>query len=162
MTGTATREAGQAPAEEAGFLRLDQHVCFALYTASGLMTRIYRPLLEPLGLTYPQYLAMLALWERSPSTVSEVSERLGLEPATLTPLLKRLEQAGLVTRRRDETDERRVLIEPTDEGRALREKAKAVPRDLSCAIGTDQAELAELRRLLGDFIDRLKGATSRE
>lgn len=162
MTGTRTDEAGQALANEASFLRLDQHVCFALYTASGLMTRIYRPLLEPLGLTYPQYLAMLALWEYAPSTVSEVSDRLGLEPATLTPLLKRLEQAGLVTRRRDKDDERRVLIEPTVAGHALRERARTVPRDLSCAIGAEQEDLAELRRLLGDFIEKLKGAAARD
>ena len=87
MTGTVADEARQVPAEEAGFLRLDQHVCFALYTASGLMTRIYRPLLEPLGLTYPQYLCLLVLWRRDGLALKEIGEQLGLDSGTLTRCL---------------------------------------------------------------------------
>lgn len=128
MTTETTIRSKQTPAQFAGVAKLDQQLCFALYSASGLMTKLYRPLLDPLGLTYPQYLAMLALWERAPSTVGELGEALGLDSATLTPLLKRLEAGGLVTRRRDPADERRVLVEPTAEGQALREQAKAYRR----------------------------------
>lgn len=98
------------PAASGGIRRPDQQLCFALYSASGLMTRLYRPLLDPLGLTYPQYLAMLALWERAPSTVGELGEVLGLDSATLTPLLKRLEACGLVTRRCHPVAPRRVSL----------------------------------------------------
>ncbi|MBN9268669.1 MAG: MarR family transcriptional regulator, partial [Mesorhizobium sp.] len=108
-TKETTRASPAGAAGTAPTPRLDQQLCFALYSASGLMTKLYRPLLDPLGLTYPQYLAMLALWERAPSTVGELGEALGLDSATLTPLLKRMEAGGLVTRRRDPEDERRVL-----------------------------------------------------
>ena len=108
MTTRTTASPLDVPADFAGIPKLEQHLCFALYSASGLMTRLYRPLLEPLGLTYPQYLAMLVLWERAPSTVGALGEALGLDSATLTPLLKRLEANGLVTRRRDAADERRA------------------------------------------------------
>ena len=128
MTPRTTPSPLDVPADFAGIPKLAQHLCFALYSASGLMTKLYRPLLEPLGLTYPQYLAMLALWEHAPRTVGEVGETLGLDSATLTPLLKRLEANGMVTRRRDPADERRVLVEPTPRGQALREDAKAVSR----------------------------------
>lgn len=115
-------------------LRLDQQLCFPLYAASNLMTRLYRPLLEELGLTYPQYLAMLALWEASPCTVSALGERLLLDSGTLTPLLKRLEAAGLVRRVRDAADERRVLVSLTDNGLALRDRADGVPHRLVCRV----------------------------
>lgn len=115
-------------------LRLDQQLCFPLYAASNLMTRLYRPLLDELGLTYPQYLAMLALWEASPSTVSALGERLLLDSGTLTPLLKRLEGAGLVCRTRDTADERRVLVSLTAEGLALRNRAESVPQRLLCRV----------------------------
>src|SRR5882757_5203381 len=131
---TSTRK---VPAQDAGAFavpRLDQQLCFALYSASGLMTKLYRPLLEPLGLTYPQYLAMLALWQRSPSTIGELGEALGLDSATLTPLLKRMEAGGLVTRRRDSADERRVLVEPTAKGQALRARIKDVSLALACSV----------------------------
>src|SRR5438105_12628747 len=104
-------------------LRLDNQLCFALYSASLAMTKLYKPLLDPLGLTYPQYLAMLVLWERDGITVSELGERLQLDSGTLTPLLKRLESQGLLARERDRADERRVLLQLTPAGRALKARA---------------------------------------
>jgi len=127
MTTKTTTRSGETPAASAGVATLDQQLCFALYSASGLMTKLYRPLLDPLGLTYPQYLAMLVLWERAPSTVGALGETLGLDSATLTPLLKRLEAAGLIKRTRGKHDERQVLIALTAEGAALRDKAKQLP-----------------------------------
>ncbi|RWC32366.1 MAG: MarR family transcriptional regulator [Mesorhizobium sp.] len=158
MTTETTTKSKQAPAQFAGVAKLDQQLCFALYSASGLMTRLYRPLLDPLGLTYPQYLAMLALWERAPSTVGELGEALGLDSATLTPLLKRLEAGGLVTRRRDPADERRVLVEPTAKGQALREQAKSVPAAMLCNLPLDADELKSLHRTLTRFVSGLRKA----
>jgi len=108
-------------------LLLDQQMCFALYSANLALHKVYRKLLSQLDLTYPQYLVMLVLWERDEITVSDIGERLFLDSATLTPLLKRLETAGLLLRYRATTDERQVIIALTDAGRALREKAQAVP-----------------------------------
>ncbi|CAN7245344.1 MarR family winged helix-turn-helix transcriptional regulator [Mesorhizobium sp. LjRoot246] len=156
MTTETTTKSKQTPAQFAGVAKLDQQLCFALYSASGLMTRLYRPLLDPLGLTYPQYLAMLALWERAPSTVGELGEALGLDSATLTPLLKRLEAGGLVTRRRDLADERRVLVEPTAKGQALREQAKSVPAAMLCNLPLDVDELKSLHRTLTRFVSGLR------
>jgi DNA-binding MarR family transcriptional regulator len=159
-TETRTR---QVPAPDAGTSavpRLDQQLCFALYTASGLMTKLYRPLLDPLGLTYPQYLAMLALWQCAPSTVGDLGEALGLDSATLTPLLKRMEANGLVTRRRDPADERRVLVEPTAEGQALRARMKDVSAGLACGMPLEPEELKSLHRTLTGFIGKLRDATS--
>jgi len=137
-----------------GPLRLDQHICFALYSASAMLTRLYRPLLEPLNLTYPQYLAMLVLWEKSPRSVGEMGEALRLDSATLTPLIKRLEAAGHVTRRRDVQDERRVLIAPTPAGLALRERAADVPHAMRCQLPIETDDLVALRAIL----DRLSQA----
>lgn len=138
-------------------LRLDNQLCFALYAASGLVTRAYRPLLEPLGLTYPQYLAMMALWEKAPRTVSDLGEALGLDSGTLTPLLKRMEAAGLVTRRRDAADERRVLIALTDKGRHLQDEAAGVPFALACALDLPPEEIVALRASLQDLARKLRG-----
>jgi DNA-binding MarR family transcriptional regulator len=160
MTSKTTSSALDAPADFAGIPKLDQHLCFALYSASGLMTRLYRPLLEPLGLTYPQYLTMLALWEHAPRTVGELGETLGLDSATLTPLLKRLEANGLVTRRRDSADERRVLVEPTRQGGALRESAKAVSAAMRCHSPLDGEELKSLHHTLTRLIDGLREASA--
>jgi len=157
---TMTRK---APAQDAGAIdvpRLDQQLCFALYSASGLMTKLYRPLLDPLGLTYPQYLAMLALWQRSPSTVGELGEALGLDSATLTPLIKRMEAGGLVTRRRDSADERRVLVEPTAKGQALRASMKDVQAGLSCGMPLAADELKALHGTLTRLVAGLREATS--
>ncbi|WP_296739650.1 MarR family transcriptional regulator [Mesorhizobium sp.] len=140
--------------------RLDQQLCFALYSASGLMTKLYRPLLEPLGLTYPQYLAMLALWQHSPSTVGELGEALGLDSATLTPLIKRMEAGGLVTRRRDSADERRVLVEPTAKGEALRARMKDVQEGLNCDMPLERAELKALHGTLTRLVAGLREVTA--
>ena len=129
-------------------LRLDRQLCFALYGAANRVTRLYRPLLDALGLTYPQYLAMLVLWEESPRTVGTLGAVLDLESSTLTPLLKRLEAQGLVARRRDPEDERRVIVALTEAGAALRDQARSVPHDVLCQLNLPLAELADLRERL--------------
>ena len=142
-------------------LQLDDQLCFALYNASRALTRAYAPLLEPLGLTYPQYLVLLVLWERDGLPVKEVGERLALDSGTLTPLCKRLEQQGLVERLRGEDDERIVRIFLTPEGRALRGKARKIPTELACRAGYDLGadrsvrELARLRDELTALAHRL-------
>ena len=112
-------------------LRLDRQVCFPLYAATNLLTRLYGPVLAELGLTYPQYLVLLVLWETQPLSVGDLGRRLYLDSGTLTPLLKRMEQAGLVTRARDPLDERRVLIGLTPSGKAMKAKAAHVPTTLA-------------------------------
>ncbi|MER7071760.1 MarR family transcriptional regulator [Terrabacter sp. NPDC000476] len=129
-------------------LKLDQQVCFALAVAARNVIALYRPVLEPLGLTHPQYLVMLALWERSPLTVREIGNLLRLEPATLSPLLKRLEAAGLVSRDRHPDDERALAITLTGRGRALREQALSVPPQVVAALGMDLDELQALHASL--------------
>jgi MarR family transcriptional regulator, organic hydroperoxide resistance regulator len=141
-------------------LALDQQLCFALYDASRALIRAYGPLLEPLGLTYPQYVTLLALWETSePVTVGALGERLGLDSGTLTPLLKRLEQSGLVERRRDTSDERRVFIVPTSVGWALREKAAAIPGCLQERLQLDVPTVLALRQQLVELAAAVKRAT---
>lgn len=137
-------------------LALDLQLCFSLYSAANLMTRMYRPLLQPLGLTYPQYLAMLVLWERSPQNVGEVGQRLGLNSGTLTPLFKRLEEAGLVRRTRDPADERRVFISLTPAGVALREKALAVPGAVFCRLPGTLEELTALKASVDRVTETLR------
>jgi len=129
-------------------LRLDNQLCFALYGAANRMTRLYRPLLDAMGLTYPQYLAMLVLWEQSPRTVGALGDALDLDSSTLTPLLKRLEAGGLVARHRDPEDERRVIVDLTDKGRALRDRAEAIPEQMICALDTPMEALEALRERL--------------
>jgi MarR family transcriptional regulator, organic hydroperoxide resistance regulator len=129
-------------------LKLDRQVCFALYAASRAVTQLYRPLLDALGLTYPQYLVMLVLWERGPVSVKELGAALDLDSGTLSPLLKRLAAAGLVTRSRRADDERSVEVRPTAAGTALKAKAAAVPRKIAKATGLRAAELSALRRNL--------------
>src|SRR5262245_43156420 len=129
-------------------LHLDEQLCFALYSASRALTRAYAPLLEPLGLTYPQYLALLVLWERDGLPVKQLGERLALDSGTLTPLLKRLEQQGMVERRRGQHDERIVRIHLTPAGRALRGKARKVPSEIACRAGYDLASERALRDLV--------------
>ena len=126
-------------------LRLDRQICFPLYAASNLINRLYRPVLSKLGLTYPQYLVMLALWETSPRTVGALGEALYLDSGTLTPLLKRMEQAGLVERRRDPDDERRVQVSLTEDGRALRKQAEQVPETLTAGFDGDPSDVEDLR-----------------
>ncbi|MGX1199019.1 MarR family winged helix-turn-helix transcriptional regulator [Parvibaculum sp. MBR-TMA-1.3b-4.2] len=127
---------------------LDNQLCFALYSTSLLMTKAYKPALAEIGLTYPQYLAMLALWEEDGVTVNTLGGRLYLDSGTLTPLLKRLETAGLITRERSSADERQVLIRLTREGRALKRKAAKVPEKAAIAAGLPVPELISLRQKL--------------
>lgn len=127
-------------------LALDRQVCFALYAASRAVTAAYRPLLEPLGLTYPQYLVMLVLWERGTLAVGDVGAALHLDSGTLSPLIKRMEAAGLVERRRSADDERRVLVALTTEGRGLRERAIEIPGRIVEAARVDPEALALVRR----------------
>lgn len=130
-------------------LLLDNQLCFALHSTSLLMTKVYKPLLQALGLTYPQYLAMMVLWEEDGLTVSEISSRLLSDPGSLTPLLKRLEAEGLLSRTRSREDERVVVVELTDAGRALQGKAMDVPQ---CILGTSGLALEQLRKLQADLI----------
>jgi len=125
-------------------LLLDNQLCFALYSASLAMTKLYKPLLDELGLTYPQYLAMLVLWEGDGLMVSELGQRLCLDSGTLTPLLKRLESTGLVSRLRDAEDERRVRIQLTAAGRKLKARAAKVP---GCVLAASQCSIPELLQL---------------
>jgi DNA-binding MarR family transcriptional regulator len=136
-------------------LKLDHQLCFALYSASLAMTKLYKPLLEEMGLTYPQYLAMLVLWETDGVTVSKLGERLYLDSGTLTPLLKRLEAADLVTRLRDVQDERRVLIRLTAAGRKLKTRAARIPGCVLQATQCDVSEVMTLTRQVQTLRDRL-------
>ena len=143
-----TSDSDKTRSEPVEALRLDRQLCFALYGAANRVTRLYRPMLDALGLTYPQYLAMLVLWEASPRTVGALGEALDLESSTLTPLLKRLEAQGLVARTRDPEDERRVIVALTEAGAALRDQAKAVPEQLFCKLNLQLDELGDLRERL--------------
>jgi DNA-binding MarR family transcriptional regulator len=133
-------------------LRLDRQVCFAVSVAARSVVALYRPILEPMGLTHPQYLVMLALWERSHRSVKDLSGALALDPGTLSPLLKRLESAGLVTRRRDPADERNLAVTLTDAGRRLRADAEKVPPAVVARLGMDVAELEALHGALTRLI----------
>ncbi|MGS0560056.1 MarR family winged helix-turn-helix transcriptional regulator [Microbacterium aurugineum] len=135
-------------------LKLENQLCFALVTAARNVVALYRPILEPLGLTHPQYLVMLALWEKAPRTLNELAVDLALEPATASPLVKRLEAEGLVARQRSTEDERRLEITLTTAGAALREKAVDVPRRVMAAVGMDVDEIAALRDGLSPFAGR--------
>jgi len=136
-------------------LALDQQLCFALYSTMIGVNKVYRTLLKPLGLTYSQYLVMLVLWERDAQTVSEIGERLFLDSATLTPMLKRLEAAGLIERQRSEVDERQVIISLSTEGKALEVPAREVPACVAAAMACAPGELEVLRTQLNDLRGRL-------
>ncbi len=143
-------------------LHLDRQLCFPLYAATNLLQRLYRPMLEPLGLTYSQYLVMLVLWEREPVTVGELQSCLRLDVGTLSPLLKRMERAGLVTRIRDPRDERRVLIAPTPRGRDLKVDARDIPHALAKQIGVEPERLHALRELTQALVRQLGEAAEQE
>lgn len=129
-------------------LALDRQVCFALSLASRSVIAIYRPLLEPHGLTHPQYLVLLALWDRAPRTVRDIGETLRHEPATLSPMLKRLESLGYISRARSTTDERALAVDLTDKGRALRAEAEKIPYRVVEQLGMELRELEELHAVL--------------
>jgi MarR family transcriptional regulator, organic hydroperoxide resistance regulator len=135
-------------------LKLGNQLCFAVYAAAHAFTGAYKPLLDPLGLTYPQYLVLLVLWEEEGLSVKEIGQQLHLDSGTLTPVLKRLEKAGFVRRRRDAQDERQVRVELTDKGWDTRTKALEVPRSMICALGQPEPELRELKRA----VDQLQAA----
>ena len=153
----------QADGSAINVLALENQFCFALYSASHAMTKTYKPLLDRLGLTYPQYLVMLVLWEQDGVLVKDIGARLFLDSGTLTPLLKRLEAGGLLERRRDPHDERQVRILLTAAGHALRSAALAIPEQLLCASGQ---ELGALGRMRGDLStvrdDLLKAMAEKE
>jgi MarR family transcriptional regulator, organic hydroperoxide resistance regulator len=136
----------------ADLLRLDRQVCFALSVAARNVVALYRPLLEPMGLTHPQYLVMLALWERSPRSLTELAGALSLDPGTCSPLVKRLEAAGLVVRRRVPGDERTLAVGLTEQGRALRREAERIPPAVVERLGLPLADLEALHAALTGVI----------
>ncbi|MCM3920866.1 MarR family transcriptional regulator [Frankia sp. AiPs1] len=142
-------------------LALDRQVCFALSVASRLVIGVYRPLLEPLGLTHPQYLVMLALWERSPRSVKDLGAALLLDSATLSPLLKRLESAGYVSRRRAAVDERLLTLELTPAGSALRQEALKIPHAVVDRLGVEVTDLQELHGALTRIIEAARQVPAR-
>jgi DNA-binding MarR family transcriptional regulator len=148
----ARKSAGDLP------LLLGNQLCFAVYSTAHAFNRFYKPLLDRLGLTYPQYLAMLVLWEQDGVSVKEIGERLYLDSGTLTPLLKRLEAAGLVKRTRSTEDERQVLVALTPQGQALKEKARGVPQSILEASECSVAELVALKSEILTLRDRLNAA----
>lgn len=164
MTGTViqecsavTPESSQDVSNEEDLL-LERQLCFALSVASRSVIGAYRPVLEELNLTHPQYLVMLALWERSPRTVRETSDALAMEPATLSPMLKRLEANGLVTRERVIGNERTLAVGLTAEGRALRSRAVSVPGTMMAKLGLSREQAEDLNRMMRDVIAAAQGA----
>jgi DNA-binding MarR family transcriptional regulator len=148
----ATRSRAPKPDLGEDPLQLDRQVCFALAVAARTVISVYRPLLEPMGLTHPQYLVMLALWEQSPRSVKDISGELLLDSATLSPLLKRLESAGYLTRVRNPSDERQLQVELTREGRQLRTRALAVPYAVVETLGLGVEPLLQLHGQLTTVI----------
>jgi DNA-binding MarR family transcriptional regulator len=140
------------PTGTADPLALDRQVCFALAVATREIVALYRPVLEPLGLTHPQYLVMLALWEHEPRSLRDLGETVALEPGTLSPLVKRLEAAGLVVRERDGGDERMLAVRLTTAGRRMRRQAVKVPERIAARLGLDHADLEHLNVVLRDVI----------
>ncbi len=132
-------------------LALERQVCFALAVANRAVLSVYRPLLEPMGLTHPQYLVMLTLWGEAPMSVKAIGAALQLDSPTLSPLLKRLEGSGLITRTRSVEDERSLVVDLTDTGRALRAEAEKIPPAVVAALGVDLPQLEELHRVLTDI-----------
>ncbi|MFF2327491.1 MULTISPECIES: MarR family winged helix-turn-helix transcriptional regulator [unclassified Streptomyces] len=159
---TSTPSPSRDSSSEADYLRLDQQICFSLNAASRAFGSVYRVLLKDLGLTYPQYLVMLVLWEHGELPVKTLGEHLRLDSGTLSPLLKRLEAAGLVRRERSAHDERSVHIHLTREGSALRGRAMAVPRRIAAATGFDLDEISDLRARLNRLTAALDSAALEE
>ena len=160
MASRKTSTSSNPVAATDDWLRLDLQLCFALYASSLAMTKLYKPLLAPLGLTYPQYLVMLVLWETDAISVSTLGQRLSLDSGTVTPLLKRLELAQMITRRRASDDERRVDLLLTATGRALKQQALSIPPALACASACSPSELISLTRRLHELREQLSAAIS--
>ncbi|MGW3957308.1 MarR family winged helix-turn-helix transcriptional regulator [Streptomyces sp. NPDC004752] len=159
---TATETPADTSAAEADWLHLDRQICFSLHAASRAFNGVYRVVLKDLGLTYPQYLVMLVLWERGDTPVKTLGTLLRLDSGTLSPLVKRLEAAGLVRRERSARDERSVDVRLTGQGAALRERALRVPRRIAAATGFDLAEIGELRARLDRLTSALDAAALEE
>lgn len=151
-TANQADEATQGP----DVLPLDRQLCFSVYAAAHAFTAAYKPLLEPLGLTYPQYLVMLALWEEDGQSLKRIATRLRLDSGTVTPLLKRLERDGLLRRGRDPADERHLRVELTDAGHALRRKAASVRERIVCALGGTEEPIQALKREIDRIIPLLE------
>lgn len=149
-----------ASSAAASDLRLSSQLCFPLYAASRLVTRLYQPMLAPHGLTYTQYIVLLILWEKSPSTVSEIGGRAMLDSSTLTPVLKRLEKLGHVRRQRGKADERMVLVRLTPSGEALRARCRCVPAELMRSVDFPLDRSIQLKALLEDLIAQLGRASA--
>jgi len=153
---------GNGELADTDLLALDRQVCFALAVASRTVIALYRPLLEPMGLTHPQYLVMLALWEHDPRSGRELAGLLQLDPGTLTPLLKRLETAGYLTRRRDPADERSLAVTLTPAGRALRARAERIPPAIIDRLRMSLGELQDLHGVLTRVIGAATSAPTEE
>lgn len=150
-----------ATAPLADVLRLDNQLCFSIYAASRAITRAYRPILEPYGLTYPQYLVLLILWESDGQSVNQIGERLDLDSGTLTPLLKRMEQAGFVVRERDPGDERRVRIRLAPQGLSLRDVATRIPETLVANSHLDPDEMVRTKALVDRVLSQMQDCGGR-
>ncbi|MBN2909842.1 MarR family transcriptional regulator [Polycladomyces sp. WAk] len=137
------------------FLKLDNQLCFTIYACSREIGRIYRPLLDELGITYPQYLTLLVLWEHREMTVKELGERLYLDSGTLTPMLKRMEAAGLIRRQRSADDERKVIVRLTERGDALKKRAYCIPKTLLEKSGISEEEFRELLSRFKSLLQRV-------
>lgn len=157
MTGAKPNKNDKSESRDAAVGGLDAMLCFAIYGAAHAFTRAYKPLLEPLGLTYPQYLVMMALWAEDGQKVKMLGDRLGLDSGTLSPLLKRLEQSGLVSRKRDAEDERQVKITLTPQGLELKERSAGVMEAIGRATGCSLEEVTALREALVGLTERLEG-----
>ena len=155
------RVEGTGVADDVDVLALENQVCFALAVASRSVIALYRPVLEPLGLTHPQYLVMLALWQQDPRSVKDLGAALQLEPATLSPLLKRLEASGLIDRRRSATDERRLDVTLTPQGRRLRSRAESIPQTMIEQLGMPVSELQAMQASLTAIIAAATRSTER-
>jgi DNA-binding MarR family transcriptional regulator len=150
------RDEAETGAIPPGMLDLDQQLCFAVYSAAHALNRTYKPLLDPYGLTYPQYIALMTLWEEDGRTVKALGEKLGLDSGTLSPLLKRLEATGYIRRARDKSDERQVLVTLTDKGRAMQRDAVAIRMQIGKATGCSLEALQALTGELQALAERLE------
>ncbi len=153
---TDKRDEAETDTIQQGMLALDQQLCFAVYSAAHALNRTYKPLLDPYGLTYPQYIALMTLWQEDGRTVKALGATLGLDSGTLSPLLKRLEASGYITRARDKSDERQVLVTLTDKGRAMQRDAVAIRMEIGKATGCTLEALQALTGELQAMTERLE------